>query len=296
MRNDMRIGIDFDGVMHSYQGAFESGLGAPFRSASRFVDAVLAAGHRVFVCSSRAASPDGHAEIDAWIRRHGFPSVEITHEKWPADIYLDDRAFRFTGTFPTVEEIERLRPWGLFGREAERFRPECDAAVSRLRAAMAHERTLLVLCGPPGLGKSTYARRIVTDYVIEDAEPPVVVESDAFWAALFPGGYVPRAARFGYESMKNAIAAHLVRGARVIFDSTALTRHHRAHALLAVDAAKSVGVLGIRTVAGAIRPDIEKSIERRPNIPRERLREMTAKYEEPDTAEGFDECVDLPPV
>lgn len=49
-----------------------------------------------------------------WLHEHGWePGINatVTAEKVSALVYVDDRAWRFTGTFPTADEIHAARPW-----------------------------------------------------------------------------------------------------------------------------------------------------------------------------------------
>ena len=48
--------------------------------------------------------------------QHVIDQLHFTHEKPHADVYLDDRAMRFEGTFPTREEIAAASvPWNKRG-------------------------------------------------------------------------------------------------------------------------------------------------------------------------------------
>jgi hypothetical protein len=60
--------------------------------------------------------------------------VEVTDTKPEADVYLDDRGWRFSGTFPSVDQIEEFRPW--WARDDESTE---QAAQSAIAQAEAHE-------------------------------------------------------------------------------------------------------------------------------------------------------------
>ncbi|MEQ8895134.1 MAG: hypothetical protein EVA89_34260 [Sandaracinaceae bacterium] len=54
--------------------------------------------------------------MKAWLREHGLEErvlarVRFPVAKPPAELYLDDRGWRFTGTFPTFDELADLAPW-----------------------------------------------------------------------------------------------------------------------------------------------------------------------------------------
>lgn len=69
----------------------------------------------VVIFTTRAKSPAGRFAVRGWLRLHGVhvKDEDVTAEKPPALIYLDDRAYRFEGpgTFPTKEQIHAARPW-----------------------------------------------------------------------------------------------------------------------------------------------------------------------------------------
>ncbi len=44
--------------------------------------------------------------VDEVMRKLSFPK-----RKPPALVYIDDRAWRFEGVFPTADEVHRARPW-----------------------------------------------------------------------------------------------------------------------------------------------------------------------------------------
>lgn len=47
----------------------------------------------------------------AWLEKYGFPPVPIAEEKPAAQLYVDDRGFRFAGRWPTAYEAKSWRPW-----------------------------------------------------------------------------------------------------------------------------------------------------------------------------------------
>lgn len=100
------ICLDFDGVLHSYDSPWTSAdmiPDPPVPGAQAFCEELLRRGFHVHVMSSRAASEEGKAAIEAWLARHGFPPLtSITYEKLPAVLYVDDRAYRFENDFDAV--------------------------------------------------------------------------------------------------------------------------------------------------------------------------------------------------
>jgi len=108
------VAVDFDGVLHHADGPFvaERVDGDPVRGAFRWLEAVQDR-YEVVVLSSRARSLGGQEAIERWLVAHGpFGGIRATAEKVPALIYVDDRAWRFTGqNFPSVGEIQGAKPW-----------------------------------------------------------------------------------------------------------------------------------------------------------------------------------------
>lgn len=107
------LAIDFDGVLHAYTSPWtkpEEIHDGPVPGAVAWVTAACKR-FEVVVCSARAETPAGIVAITEWLSRHGFPPVEVTSEKPKAVVYLDDRAWRFDGTFPVLDEIDAFRPW-----------------------------------------------------------------------------------------------------------------------------------------------------------------------------------------
>ncbi len=43
--------------------------------------------------------------ITDWCRRHNIPFDDITGEKVPAEVYIDDKAIRFTDWFDVTEQF-----------------------------------------------------------------------------------------------------------------------------------------------------------------------------------------------
>lgn len=116
MSNKKTVAVDFDGVIHSYASGWQ-GAGVigdpPVPGAIEWLRSLLPH-FWVVVHSARAKSEQGYWAIRQYLETHGLDiaGIEISHEKPPAIMYVDDRAWRFTGdNFPTVEELRAFRPW-----------------------------------------------------------------------------------------------------------------------------------------------------------------------------------------
>ena len=130
------VSVDFDGVIHSYTSPWDKAHiipDAPVGGAIEFLSKTLQK-FDVVIISSRARTWRGRRAIRRWLRRHagvglwfeamsfrGLEDVVVTAKKLPALVYIDDRAYRFTGSnWPTELEIEKLRPWNRTLRRPKR--------------------------------------------------------------------------------------------------------------------------------------------------------------------------------
>lgn len=113
------VAVDFDGVLHSYTSGWKGAEivpDAPVPGGQEFVRDLMYAGYTPVVHSSRASSHAGRDAIVSWLQYHGFPEMHVTQFKPAALVYLDDRAMRFNGRWPSIPEIEVASiPWGKFG-------------------------------------------------------------------------------------------------------------------------------------------------------------------------------------
>ncbi len=109
------IAFDFDGVIHSYTGAWtHSGEvnDGPVEGVLETIQSYMAHGYRVVIFTCRAHDLRGTAAVKEWLKKHGFPDMLVTKEKPHAVMYIDDRAFQFKGQhLPTIRDIKRFRPW-----------------------------------------------------------------------------------------------------------------------------------------------------------------------------------------
>lgn len=123
-----RICVDFDGVLHRYDSPWVNAHTIPDFPVKGAME-WLSATHQkmdVVIFSTRCKTWRGRRAVRAWLRRfsgpldwwgheekglRGLHAIKLTHKKIPALVYLDDRAMRFEGTFPTVDEIHKAKPW-----------------------------------------------------------------------------------------------------------------------------------------------------------------------------------------
>lgn len=119
------IAVGFDGVIHSYDSPWINARTIPDQP----VDGAIEWLHRaiqsfeVVVFSTRAKTWRGRRAMRRWLMDHagnlwnesigarGIEDVTFSYKKSAALIYIDDRAWRFEGSFPTVDDIHHARPW-----------------------------------------------------------------------------------------------------------------------------------------------------------------------------------------
>lgn len=112
------IALDFDGVVHSYTTEFtfpEVIPDPPVPGAIEFIKE-MRDNYEIVIFSSRCQSFRCEREIKKWLINNGLEreyvdELDVTLEKPPADIYIDDRAYCFKGEFPSKEFIKNFKPW-----------------------------------------------------------------------------------------------------------------------------------------------------------------------------------------
>lgn len=121
-----RVMIDFDGVIHSYTTKFERPEiipDPPVPGAIEWLEDLDANGFETIIFTARInretiIDPPHKDEvvraIRTWLLIHSYNranSILITDQKFHGHVYIDDRAWRFTGKFPTADELLELKPW-----------------------------------------------------------------------------------------------------------------------------------------------------------------------------------------
>jgi hypothetical protein len=98
--------LDFDGVVHSYSSGWMGAENVPDPPTPGAKEAIvkLRESYYVVIVSSRCHQPGGIEAISAWLRKHGIEVDQVTNNKPPHIVVVDDRAFRFTGNWNDVIE------------------------------------------------------------------------------------------------------------------------------------------------------------------------------------------------
>lgn len=119
------IAVDFDGVIHRYDSPWVNAYTIPDLPVDGAISWLWHIIQRfdIVIFSTRCKTWRGRMAVRKWLRKHagnlysespgyfGIESVKLSHAKPPALVYLDDRALRFEGDFPSAKDIHRLRPW-----------------------------------------------------------------------------------------------------------------------------------------------------------------------------------------
>jgi hypothetical protein len=107
------VAVDFDGVLHSYTSPWVNAHTIPDRpvpGALLWLHSTLQK-FDVVIYSTRCRTWRGRRAVRAWLRDRGLEDVRLSYEKPAALVYIDARAWRFEGTFPTADQIHRAKPW-----------------------------------------------------------------------------------------------------------------------------------------------------------------------------------------
>ena len=117
--------VDFDGVIHSYTSPWTTAAEIPDPPVEGAIAFLLGAlkEYEVMVFSSRSHQPGGISAMRRWLREHGagawhetpdgpgLEDISFPTVKPPAFLTIDDRCIRFTGDWPSMEEIKAFKPW-----------------------------------------------------------------------------------------------------------------------------------------------------------------------------------------
>jgi hypothetical protein len=110
--------VDFDGVLHSYTSPWTTAEEIPDPPVPGALEFLTQAVQRfkVVVFSTRGKKWSGCVAMQDWLSKWGLPDevvvkIGFTATKPPAVVYIDDRAWHFKGTFPTMAEIDEFKPW-----------------------------------------------------------------------------------------------------------------------------------------------------------------------------------------
>ncbi len=104
MTRPKTIMIDLDGVICTEERTFERPLAKPLDGAREAVERLRAAGHTVIVYTARTWSE--YKVTKKWLDDHGFQFDGLHMGKPVADVWIDDRAVRFTNWPEVLAKLE----------------------------------------------------------------------------------------------------------------------------------------------------------------------------------------------
>jgi hypothetical protein len=121
--------VDFDGVIHSYMSGWKGARNIPdppVSGAIEWLQSLVADQQDAFaprhlefdvqIFSSRSRYWGGRSAMKRWLLANGMRRGEVEAigfplMKPPAFLLIDDRAWTFTGTFPSVKQMQEFQPW-----------------------------------------------------------------------------------------------------------------------------------------------------------------------------------------
>ena len=111
----MYIGVDLDGTLAEYKGYQGANHIGPLLPGARdWLEALVQDGHKVLIFTARGNDPDGLKATREWIVREGIAHLitDITGSKlYLFDLFVDDRAVRFEGSYPDIAMLTATKPW-----------------------------------------------------------------------------------------------------------------------------------------------------------------------------------------
>ena len=294
--------IDFDGVLHSYESGWKGPRNIPdepvigaihwLRSLLSDPESTCCMAPRylefdVQIFSSRSRYWGAKGAMKRWLMKwfqvYGYPAdlvelLKFPTEKPPASIFIDDRAFRFEGSFPeTSQMMKMLEPWN---KKNEGHQPA----------------ELIILVGNIGCGKS----RNTMQWARQQTDNGwVVVNMDSIQQMIGAGDYnlYDNEKKPIYRAVEEkTITEALERGFSVVVDRTNMDRKRRKRV---IDIGKRYHWVKIRCIdwGPGTNGNLQTRLDEARGIPSERWVEvfkyMQESYNKPEEEEGFDFIVNM---
>jgi hypothetical protein len=106
--------FDFDGVIHSYKSGWQGSTVISDEPVPGINVAIqeIRKEYRVIVVSTRCYQEGGIEAIRTWLIKHNIEVDDVTSEKPPALVTIDDRAITFDGNpYGLIYRIREFQPW-----------------------------------------------------------------------------------------------------------------------------------------------------------------------------------------
>jgi len=148
---------------------------------------------------------------------------------------------------------------------------------------------MIMLCGLPGSGKSTFAETItvIRDSYIDSAVPPKVHSSDAIRKEL----YGDESLQIDHEKVFNLLHKRIIEDLRagrdVVYDATNINKKQRIHFLQQIKNTRCVPYAIVMAVPYEV--CLERNSQRERQVPGKAIKRMYMNWEPPHKGEGFQE-------
>lgn len=106
MSRPQTIFVDLDGVVCTEERTFERALAKPMEGAREALASLRAAGHTIVIYTGRGW-PEYRMTKD-WLDQHGMSYDAIHMGKPIANVWIDDRALRFTSWAETIRQLGEM--------------------------------------------------------------------------------------------------------------------------------------------------------------------------------------------
>ncbi len=111
----MYYAVDFDGVIHDNSRVHSAdSFGPPVEGAAEALWSLIEHGNKIYIFTARK----NLGRVKDWLKSNiynvtGDLRLDVSNEKRPADIYIDDHALRFEGDwYETLKEAVKLSEKG----------------------------------------------------------------------------------------------------------------------------------------------------------------------------------------
>lgn len=103
----MQIILDLDGTICTEEKTYSRSLAKPIEGSIESINALYEAGHTIIIYSARTWM-EYEMTID-WLKRHNVKFHQLIMGKPIGDIWIDDRALRFTNWNDIMNQLKNLK-------------------------------------------------------------------------------------------------------------------------------------------------------------------------------------------
>lgn len=106
----MQIIVDLDGTICTEEKTYSRALAKPLPGAVEKVNQLYEQGHTIIIYSARSWM-EYEMTVD-WLEKNGIKFSQLILGKPIGDVWIDDRAIRFTGWEAAMQDIDKLKTKG----------------------------------------------------------------------------------------------------------------------------------------------------------------------------------------